>query len=92
MLFLPGARKSTEFEVMGLPLPNNPIWLYAEELQLGGWHIAEIEVAPASGGLTEPPEPAGIVVGDVDIYSRANPVSGLPFVSTAVANNGCVLF
>ena len=53
--------------------------------------MAVIAVAPAKGGTTEP-EPAGIVVGEVDTYSRFNPVSATPFVSTTVANRGCVLF
>jgi hypothetical protein len=91
VLLVPGATKSTELEVTGLPLPKRPIWLYEAVLQDGGWQMAVIAVAPARGGTTEP-EPAGIVVGDVDTYSRFKPVSATPFVSTAVATNGCVLF
>ena len=40
VLLVPGVAIFTEFEVIGLPFPNTPIWLYAEELQFGGWHIA----------------------------------------------------
>src|SRR5579859_5110984 len=69
VLLVPGATMFTEFEVTGLPLPRRPIWLYEAELQLGGWQIAVIAVAPASGGTTVP-KPAGIVVGEVDTYSR----------------------
>jgi len=81
----------TEFEVMGFPLPNRPIWLYCDGLQPGGWHIAVIEAAPANGGVTVPPPAAGIVVGVVDTYSSESPVRMTPFVSKAVAISGCVL-
>ena len=86
VLFVPGAVMFTEFEVIGLPLPNRPIWLYDAELQFGGWQIAEIEAAPAKVGVTV--EPAGIVVGDVETYSSVSPVRVTFLVSTAVARSG----
>ena len=86
VLFVPGAVMFTEFEVIGLPLPNRPIWLYDAELQFGGWQIAEIEAVQAKVGVTV--EPAGIVVGDVETYSSVSPVRVTPLVSTAVARSG----
>ena len=86
VLLVPGEVMFTAFEVIGLPLPNRPIWLYDEELQLGGWQIALIEAAPAKDGVTV--EPAGIVVGAVETYESSSPVRVTPLVSTAVARSG----
>jgi hypothetical protein len=47
VLFSPGVVTFTEFEVTGLPLPNNPIWLYDAGLHVAGWQIAEIDAEPA---------------------------------------------
>ena len=74
VLFVPGAVTVTGFDVTGLPLPNKPIWLNGEGLQLGGWQIAVIAAAPGKVGVTVPAEAAGIVVGVVDSNSSATPV------------------
>src|SRR5579863_2540646 len=54
--------------------------------------MAEMEAAPASCGTIDPPDPPGIVVGEVDTYSSDRPVRVTPLVSTAVAASGWVLF
>ena len=61
-------------------------------MQLGGWHMAEIEAAPANTGVTDPLALAGIVIGVVETYSSVSPVRTVLFLSMAVANRGCVLF
>ena len=68
---MPGAVTVIGFEVTGFPLPNRPIWLNGEGLQLGGWQTAVIAAAPGKMGVTVPAAAAGIVVGVVDSNSRA---------------------
>src|SRR3981189_2081199 len=92
VLLLPGAVTVTGFEVTGFPLPNRPIWLNGEGLQLGGWQTAVIAAAPGNVGVTVPPAAAGIVVGVVDSNSRVRPVRTVPFLSFATDVIGCVLF
>ena len=67
------------FEVTGFPLPNRPIWLNGEGLQLGGWQTAVIAAAPGKAGVTVPAVTAGIVVGVVDSNSRLRPVMYVSF-------------
>jgi len=88
VLLVPGVVTVTGFDVTGFPFPNRPIWLNGEGLQPGGWQIAVIEAAPGNSGVIDPPP--GIVVGVVDTYCRLSPVSGDPFVSTAVTASGWV--
>src|SRR3981189_486166 len=92
VLLLPGAVTVIGLEVTGLPLPNRPIWLNGEGLQLGGWQTAVIAAAPGKVGVTVPPAAAGIVVGVVDSNSRVRPVRTVPFLSFATDVIGCVLF
>ncbi len=92
VLLVPGAVTVTGFEVTAFPLPNSPIWLNGEELQLGGWQTAVIAAAPGKMGVTVPPAAAGIVVGVVDSNSRVRPVRTLLFVSSTNDEIGCVLF
>src|SRR3981081_1029032 len=80
---MPGAVTVIGFEVTGFPLPNRPIWLKGEGLQLGGWHTAVIAAAPGKRGVTVPAATAGIVVGVVDSNSRLRPVRIVPFWSFA---------
>src|SRR5882757_6386691 len=92
VLLVPGAVTVIGFEVTGFPLPNRPIWLNGEGLQLGGWQTAVIAAAPGKVGVTVPPATAGIVVGVVDSNSRLRPVRVVPFLSFATDVIGWVLF
>ena len=92
VLLTPGAVTVIGFEVTAFPLPNRPIWLNGEGLQLGGWHIAVIAAAPGKRGVTVPAVTAGIVVGVVDSNSSATPVKMCPFASVTTDVIGCVLF
>jgi hypothetical protein len=74
----------------GLPLPKAPIWLYGDELQLGGSQMAKMEPAPARVG--EMGLVPAMVSGEVETNWSARPVSGFPRVSTAVATSGCGVF
>jgi hypothetical protein len=91
VLLMPGAVTVIGFEVTALPLPNKPIWLNGEGLQLGGWQIAVIAAAPGKVGVTDPVEAAGIVVGVVDSNSRLKPVNTVLFLSMTTALIGCRL-
>jgi hypothetical protein len=91
VLLMPGAMTVTGFEVTAFPLPNSPIWLNGEGLQVGGWQAAVIDAAPGKMGVTDPVA-AGIVVGVVDSNSNARPVRIVPFLSIATDVIGCVLF
>src|SRR5271154_1715432 len=92
VLLLPGAVTATGLEVTAFPLPNNPIWLNGEGLQLGGWQTAVIAAPPGKRGVTGPAATAGIVVGVVDSNSRLSPVRIVPLMSVATDVIGCVLF
>jgi hypothetical protein len=89
---VPGVVIFTEFDVTGRPLPKSPIWLYADELQLGGWQMAEIDAAPAKLGVTDPPALGETVDGTVETYSSDRPVRVAPRVSLTVATIGCGVF
>src|SRR5438270_2841687 len=88
--FVPGEVMLTGLEMTGLPLPKAPIWLYGDELQLGGWQMAKMEPAPARVGETGL-VPA-MVSGEVETNWSVRPVSGFPRVSIAVATSGCGVF
>jgi hypothetical protein len=92
VLLVPGAVTVIGFEVTGFPLPNRPIWLKGEGLQLGGWQTAVIAAAPGKMGVTVPAAAAGIVVGVVDSNSRLRPVRIVPLMSFATDVIGCTLF
>ena len=85
VLLMPGAVTVIGFEVTGFPLPNRPIWLNGEGLQLGGWHTAVIAAAPGKMGVTVPAAAAGIVVGVVDSNSRLRPVRIVPLFLQGLA-------
>ena len=88
--FVPGVMSVTPFEVMGLPLPNKPIWLNGAELQVGGWQTAVIVAAPGKVGEIDPPA-AAIVVGLVETKVRFAPMIGTLLVSITVAVSGSVV-
>jgi hypothetical protein len=92
VLLGPGDVTVIGFDVTAFPLPNRPIWLNGEGLQLGGWQTAVIAAAPGKIGVTVPADAAGIVVGVVDSNSRGTPVMMLLFVSLTTDVIGCVLF
>src|ERR1700734_3263146 len=79
VLFVPGVVMSIAFETTGLPLPNKPIWLKGELLQVGGWQTATIDPAPGKIGVAVE-APVVSVVGVVDSNVRFTPVSVTPFV------------
>src|SRR5260370_42018450 len=81
VLLVPGAVTVMGLEVTGFPLPNNPIWLNGEGLQLGGWQTAVIAAAPGKIGDTDPAAAAGIVVGGVDSNSSDRPVRDVPLLA-----------
>jgi hypothetical protein len=64
--FVPGEVMLTGLEMTGFPLPNRPIWLYGDELQVGGSQIAKMSAAPANAGVSV--LLAGMVLGEVDTY------------------------
>ena len=62
--FVPGEMIFTGLEMTGLPFPNRPIWLYGDELQVGGSQMAKMEAAPARVGVIG--EDPGTVSGEVE--------------------------